>query len=193
MIPCVFELNFHLSDKNPLTAALVLAMTPIGIVFCSIFLNFWIEQGYRIPMVVSQATTVISSFLYIKAYYKKSLILLLISQFLFGTAGSQIVHRKYIANFVYPEFWMKYNTMLSRQSLYGMIFGPVLYLGMLQLNHKYLLVKHTFILPGYFQSVVGIIQSLILYFYFNAPETKKREITIYTLMTIIIASQAIPL
>ena len=38
IIPCVFEFNYHISERNPLNAALVLAVTPLSTALYSIVL-----------------------------------------------------------------------------------------------------------------------------------------------------------
>ena len=86
--------------------------------------------------------------------------MLLTSRFLFGIAGSQIIHRQYIANYVYQSYWMKYYGYLANASYVGMVFGPLCYLLMLVINHRFDIFKHTFILPGYFQAFIGLVYTI---------------------------------
>ena len=44
VIPCIFELTFHMAGNSPLNAALVLATTPFATFFYSMFLNMWTES-----------------------------------------------------------------------------------------------------------------------------------------------------
>lgn len=89
IIPCVFELTYHFSDKNPLFAGLVLAMSPLSDAFYSIVLNKWVETGkFKIPMIFGQIMFFLSSILYVYSYKNKEKSMLLTSRFLFGIAGS---------------------------------------------------------------------------------------------------------
>ena len=88
MIPCVFELTFHLSGNNTLNAALILGVTPLATSVYSLLLNQWAEYYYRTPMICASVFTLFSGYLYEQSYQRQSLLLLLVSRILFGMAGS---------------------------------------------------------------------------------------------------------
>lgn len=88
MIPCVFELTYHLQDRKPLNAALVLAMTPLSTALISIIMNMWVDTDFQTPMVLGQVMFFLSSLLYYYSYETQSLRILLISRFMFGMAGT---------------------------------------------------------------------------------------------------------
>lgn len=77
------------------------------------------------------------------------------------------MHRKYIANYINPKYWMKNYGLLSRFQFLGMIFGPLVYLILLYVNQTYKLSDHTFTLPGFFQCFVGLSYTIILFFFFK--------------------------
>ena len=54
VIPCIFELTYHLEGESPLNAALVLAVTPLSTFVYSLLLNKWTESIliYYTPMLV---------------------------------------------------------------------------------------------------------------------------------------------
>ena len=88
IIPCVFELTFHLSGHNPLNAALILAMTPLATSIYSLVLNTWVEYYFKTPMIASCLASIASAYLYSLSYTEKSLFIFLISRILFGIACS---------------------------------------------------------------------------------------------------------
>ena len=57
---------------------------------------------------------------------------------------------------------MKYYGYLANVSYIGMVFGPLCYLLMLVINHRFDIFKHTFILPGYFQGIIGLVYMIVL-------------------------------
>ena len=55
---------------------------------------------------------------------------------------------------------MKHYGYLANVSYIGMVFGPLCYLLMLVINHRFDIFKHTFILPGYFQAFIGLVYTI---------------------------------
>lgn len=64
--------------------------------------------------------------------------------------------------------------MLVRFQCLGMIFGPLLYLLLLRLNHEKEYAPFTFILPGHVQCAFGLTFLIVFWCLFdaNAPKVK---------------------
>jgi hypothetical protein len=68
---------------------------------------------------------ILSNFIFVKAATAHSFTLLMLSRFVFGFAGSKVVHRRYIANHVSDRFWNYFYQKLVYVAFLGMITGPL--------------------------------------------------------------------
>ena len=166
IFPSIFAYTSALG-YSPTMAGLLLAMTPLATSIHAIIQNVWTKRSFKNPMIFGTVICIVSHILYIYAYQANSLYFLMFARFLFGLAGSKVVHRKYIANYVDKNFWNKYYTRLIYTSFAGMIVGPICYLGCIYLTMNYTFLPPIFLMPAYFGVFTFALLFLFLLLFFR--------------------------
>jgi hypothetical protein len=105
---------------------LVLAFTPLGIIFSTFISNLILEKTYKKPLLFGSVIVVISSFLYILSNPLESMVCLCASRFVLGLGSAQLVNKNYIVHFVPRKKVQTYLLYLQIASLAGLSAGPMI-------------------------------------------------------------------
>jgi hypothetical protein len=95
-----------------------------------------------------------------------------LSRFIFGYAGSKVLHRRYIANHVSQRFWTDYYQRLVYVNFLGMTLGPLLSM-MIYLVDKeirFTQMGPLYLIPGYIGLYISIPFLGVFVYRFVQPE-----------------------
>jgi hypothetical protein len=89
----------------------------------------------------------------------------MLSRFIFGFAGSKVVHRRYIANHVSHKFWNYFYSKLVYVAFLGMITGPIMVMCITYIASHFQKYAETsvYLVPGY----IGIYLSIPMFIVFS--------------------------
>ena len=169
ILPFLFEYCQNLGH-SPLTAGMLLAMTPLATASLSILQHV---SPFSIPLkiqgIIGISFIILSNLLYLNA---SDLFLLGLSRFIFGYAGSKVLHRRYIANHVSQRFWTDYYQRLVYVNFLGMTLGPLLSM-MIYLVDKeirFTQMSPLYLIPGYIGLYISIPFLAVFVYRFVQPE-----------------------
>lgn len=115
-------------NQNATTSGVLQAASPLGAIFFGFIINCITKKKYKFPYLLCLAMLFIGNFCYYIAasFTDKNLgvVMLVIGRVIFGSGGSRLMTRKFIAINVPSQYQSKYSTYLVGFSALGITLGP---------------------------------------------------------------------
>ena len=172
-------IDFNKEESFRFLSGLILSCTAIGGMISLFITKYIIGKSYKIPMVTSCIFSVIGNLLYSFSFgtvdtnisYKLRLLLFCVSRILIGMALNNLVHRKYLNDFIPRRKISNFMLVFKLFSLIGNAIGPIITLIFSFFNYPKSsgFQFDSYDVPSWFFSIGAIIMFILIVTLYKEP------------------------